>query len=476
VGGVVLFAALCSTVAGGCRRARIRGRPDGAVVVVAARPVDDSSIPLADEVEPNNTLAAAQTLVFTDDPRTAGVSGTLPLGAAGSPADTDIFKIVVPAAPLAVPDGGLADARVPAPSPSGDAGAPPDRRLIVDLRPQEDLAVALQVLDAAGRKIEGSDAESGQPDGFPNIAVTVGGTYFLRLRPVPGAAARSVRSVPDGGTPRVGYRLVARVVDFGIGEEHEPNDRAAQATDLGPAVGNPEAAGFFGWRKDEDWYRLPLDGLPPGAVVDLEIDAVEGVSGGLALHDGAGTRISGTRGRRGERVALRNLAVPGGPASPAAGRGRSYYIVVRTEAGRSLDRRYGLHVHAGLAQEGTETEPNDEPGRASAISDGATTGFLGAGDVDVYRYVPALPVALDIEVTPPEGLNVKIEVLRARDGQSLASGGGAGRGQAERLTGIPVAEPVFIRLSPRRGEGSQAAPYELRLSSHPPTAAPGAPP
>jgi hypothetical protein len=446
----LLFAATASCQ--GCRRPRHFSRGDAASVVVLA-PHDELGAPLADEGEPNNTVPTAHPLPFTGDPLVAGVAGTL--AGTGKSADTDVFKIVIPGLGL---DGGETN-------PPADALAA--RRLIVELQPEEGLAPVLQLLDAAARPVVTTSAGPGERDGLPNVAVAPGGTYFLRLR-----AERSSK-VPDAGAGGSGYRLVVRVVDFEVGDEREPDDKAAQATELGPAHTNPEVAGFFGWRHDEDWYRLPVDGLPAGSVLDLELDGVEAVTGGLALHDGAGNKVAAAHGRRGERVVLRNVGVAApAPGKGDAGDGRSVFVVVRAESGRNLERRYTLHVHAGLAQEGSEVEPNDDPAHPSPLPDGLTTGFLPPGDTDVYRYTPAAPTALDLEVTPPDRVNVKVEVLRERDGQLLASADEGGRRQPERLTNVLVSEPVLVRLTQKRGEGNADEPYQVRVTSHAPVAAP----
>jgi hypothetical protein len=452
-GVAAAWVALCLGGAG-CRRSRLRVRGDGAAVVVVDPAAVGAAAPYV-EREPNQTVATAQPLTLSGDPLTAAVSGALP--GTGKTADVDVFKLVIP---------GGSDAAAP------DAGALGARRLLIEVHPDPELAVVLQLLDAAGRPVITTSASPGEVDGLPNVAVAPGGTYYLRLRPL----ERSTRVAPDAAAfaGSTGYRLLARVADFELGEEREPNDRAAQATDLGVASRSPEAAGFYGWRKDEDWYRLSTDGLPPGSVLDLEVEGVEGVVGALAVHDPAGVRLAGTRGRRGERLALHNIAVPPAPAAPAGSDvppPRALYIVIRSDGGRSIDRRYALHVRAGLAQEGAETEPNDDPAHASPLAEGLTTGYLAPGDVDVYRYAPALPVALDVEVTPPEGGRLKVELMRQRDGQVVAAAASAGRGQPERLAGVPVGEPVLLRIAARR-EGNPDEPYQIRVQSRPPGAAP----
>jgi hypothetical protein len=445
--------------AGGCegcrKRTRFSSRGDAAAVVVVAQRGADDLGALPEEVEPNNTVAAAQLLPFTGDPLVAGVSGAV--AAAGKTADADVFKLVIPGLGL--------DAGSEASAPTLAA-----RRLAVELRPDADLSPVIQLLDAAGKQVELESASAGERAGFPNIAVAPGGTYFLRVR-----GSKSNKPPADGGVGRGGYRLAARVVDFEVGDEREPNDRAAEATELGGAHTSPEVAGYLGWRGDEDWYRLPVEGLPAGTLLDLELDGVEGVSAGLSLHDGAAATLASAKGRRGERVVLRNLAL--GPAAlAAAGRdaaagGRAVYVVVRTDGGRNLDARYTLHVRAEVAKEGTESEPNDDPAHASPIAEGLTTGFLLPGDTDVFRFTPPGPASLDLEVTPPDRVNVKLEVLRA-DGQPLASADEGGRRQPEHLAGVPAAEPVLIRLTAHKGEGNGDEPYQLRVTVHPAGAAP----
>jgi hypothetical protein len=452
---MVVVAAVAISSCDGCRRTKLRPRGDGAAVVVVDPMTGAAG--QAPEREPNNSVAAAQTLSLAGDPLVAGVAGTLT--GTGKSADSDVFKVVIP---------GGTDAAPP------DAGALGARRLIIDVRPDPDLALVLQLLDAAGRPVVTTGGGPGEPDGIPNVAVAPGGTYYVRVR----ALERTARPPPDASAATSGgYRLGVRVVDFELGEEREPNDRPAQATDLGAAARNPEAAGFYGWRKDEDWYRLSVDGLPAGSVLDLEVEAVEGVVPGVAVHDAAGTRLVGTHGRRGERVALRNIAVPAAP--PPAGEGapaRAVYVVVRTEGGRNVDHRYALHVRAGLAQEGTETEPNDDAAHASPLGEGLTTGFLAPADTDLYRYAPALPVTADFEVTPPAGARVKLELMRQRDGEVVATAAAAGRGQPEKLSGVAVGEPVLLRITARRGEGNPDEPYQIRVQSQPAAPPGGTPP
>jgi hypothetical protein len=472
---------------GGCGRTRIPARGDGGAVVVVA-PVaggDLGGVAATQEVEPNNTARAAQVLTLAADPLAAAAIGTVP--GIGKTADVDVFKLVIPDPAAALVDGG---GGAPAAADADPAGAPPPtaRRMMIELQPDPGLSPILQLLDAGGRSLVTSSAATGERDGIPNIAVLPGSVYLVRVRglerPVP---PRPGTVVADAGpaSARVGYRLVVRVMDFELGDEREPNDGAGAATLLEDAQRSPEVAGYLGWRRDEDWYRLPVDGVPAGTVLDVELDGLEEVTTSLAVHDAAGARLAGARGaRRGERLALRNVAVPAVAVAPPVGvdgggaGGRALYLVVRAEGGRNLDRRYSLRVRPDVAKEGMELEPNDVAARASPMAEGVTSGFLPVGDVDLFRYNPPAPGAVDLEVTPAARVNVKLEVLRAADNQPLASADAAGRGQVERLTGVPASEAILVRVSPRPGEGNAEEPYQLRLTARaataPPPPAPGA--
>jgi hypothetical protein len=122
-----------------------------------------------------------------------------------------------------------------------------------------------------------------------------------------------------------------------------------------------------------------------------------------------------------------------------------------------------------VPRSGGELEPNDDAARAQAISDGVTLGYLGRGDVDMYRLTAPGPVELDIEVAPPERVDVKLEVVRESDGAVLARADAGKRQEAERLPNLYSAGgSILIRLSGNKGDGNPDEPYRLTVSSRPP--------
>jgi hypothetical protein len=417
-----------------CRRQALPPRPDGAAVVVAASAVSvDGDVKPIPELEPDDTLATAQRLPLTAG-APSGVAGTIH-PPAGRKRDVDIYRIDVPA-----PDGGAP----PAPAADGAAAAPPLRRsLRADLRPEAGLGATLEALDDAGKTLViAGAAEADERVAIPNLAVTPG-TYYLRVH---------------GSGDKLGaYRLIVRLAPLEPGGEIEPNGSAALATELAPGG---EAVGFLGWRRDQDWYRLPTGGLAEGSVLSVDLDPIPDVAASLTLSDAAERKLVESRGRKAERVALRNVRVPPGDGQ--------VFLMVRADAGANADARYNLRVRAELARAGGgDAEPNDDPAHAQPIGDGTLLGFLGRGDVDVFR-IAAPHAELDVEVVPPERVDVKLEILR-EDGTVALRVDKGRRREAERMPNFYVeGASAFVRLSAGSGDGNPDEPYRLTISSRAP--------
>jgi hypothetical protein len=257
-----------------------------------------------------------------------------------------------------------------------------------------------------------------------------------------------------------------RVLPLDAGAEIEPDDTAAQANEL---VIPGEAIGYLGWRKDQDWYRLPTAGLAEGSVLAVDLDPIPGVSSRLALVDAAGKKLSEARGRRAERVALRNVAVPPGATQ--------LFLVASADFGWNAEQRYDVRVSADLPKPGTEAEPNDDAAHAQAVTDGTVQGYLARGDVDVFRYTVTAPVMLAVEIALPERATAKLEISN-ETGVALAKGKPTGKGRKPLRAALRVdAGTVLIRVVAGSGEGNPDEPYRLTISSAPPEGeAPPAPP
>jgi hypothetical protein len=426
------IAAFVSCAAPGCRRKALPPRPDGAAVVVAQDPnLADGDVKPVPEVEPNDKLAQAQRLlVGVGAP--AGIAGEL---AAGAKPDADLYRVDIPA-----PDAG-------APPPAGADAGPPKlqrRSLRVELRPDPTVAVVLEALDDVGHVLVSTSAgQLGEPVTIPNLAVAPG-AYHVRARS--GAAGSAGR-----------YRLIVRLGPLDAGSELEPNGSAELASELLPGA---ETVGYLGWRHDQDWYRVPTAGLAEGTVLSVDLEPIPDVAVALQLLDGAARKLVESRGRKGERVALRNVRVPAGDPH--------VFILVRADAGSSAEVRYNLRVRGEVARPGGgDAEPNDDVAHAQPIGEGTLLGFLGRGDVDVFR-VQAAASEVDVEVVPPERVDVKLEVLRA-DGSRLARADAGRRRESERLPNIHTeGGQLLLRLSAGGADGNPDEPYRLTIASRTP--------
>lgn len=432
-----------------CPRSRLP-KPDGAAVVVAPEAKPEGEIAAVAEIEPNDTVSKAQRLLVT--PATpAAVTGAVAWPVKGK-ADVDTYRIGLPG-----PDGGV-DAAAPPPALPPDGGAvPPAPRpkfmARIDVTPEATVAVKIEVLDSVGRTmITAAGAEPGQALSIPNLPLAPA-TSFVRIR-------RTAAGEAPGS-----YRIVVRVLPLDAGAEIEPDDATMQANEL-PLPG--EAIGYLGWRRDQDFYRLSTGGLAEGSVLAADLDPIEGVSSRLAITDAAGRKLSEARGRRGERVALRNVLVPAGTAE--------LFLIASTEFGWSAEQRYDLRVSAELPKAGAEAEPNDDAAHAQVVADGTVQGYLARGDVDVFRYAVAAPVVLTVEVAPPERATAKLEIANEA-GVTLARGKANGKGRKPLRASVPVdAGAVLIRVVAGGGEGNPDDPYKMTVSSTVAPEAPAAPP
>jgi hypothetical protein len=435
------FVALLSIPA--CPRSRLP-KPDGAAVVVTPEPKPGGEVAAVPEIEPNDTISKAQHLLVTPE-APAAVTGAVAWPAKGK-SDVDTYRIGAPG-----PDGGVDAAGTPPPALGPDGGAlpPPRPRFMarVDVTPEAGVAVKIEVLDPVGRTvIVAGGADPGQMVSVPNLPL-VATMPFVRVRRVaPGDAAGS-------------YKVVVHVLPLEAGAELEPDDAIATANEL-PLPG--EAIGYLGWRRDQDTFKLSTAALAEGSVLAADLDPIPGVSSRLAIVDATGKKLSEARGRRGERVALRNVLVPPGTAQ--------LFLVASADFGWSPDQRYDMRVSAELPKPGAEVEPNDDPAHAQAITDGTVQGYIARGDVDVFKYTASAPVMLTVEIAPPERATAKLEIAN-EEGVVLSRGKPTGHGGRKPLRASMRVEGgnVLIRVVAGSGEGNPDDPYRLTVTSAPAT-------
>ena len=437
--GVGLVAIALGGLGLGCHRSVMPPRPDGAAVVISPETIDDG-VATVPEIEPNDSLATAQRLPVTPAAPVA-IAATLQARPPGAKRDVDLYQLALP--PL---DGGTASGSA---SLDGGAALPPFL-LRADVRPVAGLAVTLEALDAAGIRWRRPPVNRARRSPSPTSPV------FRE----PGSVRVRASGTDSGAN---GYRLVVHLVPFDAGAEIEPNGDAAHATTLAPGG---EAVGYLGWRRDQDWYRLPTAGIAEGSVLSVDLDPVPEVAASLQLYGADAHKLTEARGRKGERVVLRNVRLPAGdPAfswwsgpTPAGAPTPATTCVRAPISPRPAPRR----------------SRNDDQAHAQAIGDGTVLGYLARGDVDFFRYSTEGRALLDLEVAPPERGGVEIEV--SREDSTLLARAQSGHHAPARIAGQPIpGGPILIRVVPLHGTIDSDDPYRLTVSSRPATAADVAP-
>jgi hypothetical protein len=374
----------------------------------------------------------------------------------------------------------------------------------------------LEVYDVARNRLAVVTGEGeGAPTRFPNL--TVKDKLLLKVT--------SARKGAGGA-----YALSLLFAESPVGFEVEPNDRAADATNVtslpegqGPWV----VKGFVGHGGDEDYFRLVLapdaaDAGPPSADAGLRAEvpppapeetpepsadagttgapmevprvpfrigltAVPGVRWEVQVLSEAQAQLFQGRGQEGQAFDQRNVAVRAAD--------KVVYVVVRsawTGAGKDAHRAsnpdvpYTLTVSREAAGANSEYEPNDDMAHATPLPlNGYREGFLSpAGDVDYYVLRVPQPSLARFELSGLDRVDLVLSVVEpgAKPGTEkvvLKSNDGAVK-EPERLNSVACAAECYVKVegAPRKVDGkwvrdfeNAEQPYRLTVVTTPDTGA-----
>ena len=460
-------------------------RDKDAAPVVLVESAGDRALSFSDEVEPNDDSARATALAVD-----TGVRGTL-----DGETDVDVYAV-------AVPEAGILDARL-----SGIEGVD----LILELR------------DDQGTVLARSDRGPALTvEGIPN-AVATPGTYLLavsefvkkkkrkrRRKPKKGSKADSEE--PTGRTgPSPRYELTVRLIaEVPESYEVEPNEADDVAAEL--IVGEP-ARGYLGWSKDVDVWKVSIEGFAAEYSLDLDVDAVPGITPTLTIRDHRGAAVLTRKGKKDHGLAVRNLVVfqppedmehgdgDGDKKTDSAGRkpdsqsksppstGDStdsdaaqlfYYVELRARRSNPLEP-YRIAAANRLLDVDDEVEPNDDQAHAVPLrdppldgatgrddsSEGIRRGHLTIGDIDSYRIsAGSEPMLLSVTVRPIGEADIELTALV--DGQPVATSNQDKAGGAETLADVRVeaGKTAQVKVAGSGKAGSDGA-YELRWAADP---------
>jgi hypothetical protein len=435
-----LLVALLSAAAA-CKGDEKRGlelasRDGGPPVVIVDEPVGGGAPgPVEREVEPNDQRDQAAALRLP-----GGVSGAL-----AGPDDIDFYRIEAgPARVVALRASGAA----------ADEGG-------VDL--------VLELHDGDGKPIARSDrGPAGALEGLPNAPLARDAAYFVsvgqfvkkgRSKKKKKKGAETEEAAASAGAASA-YQLTIEMVSPAAEEEAEPNDEAAEAR---PVLLGEERTGYLGWSKDQDVWKLSLEGFSGGFALDVAVDAVEGVPLALDLLAPDGRVLAARKGQKDRGLQVRGLL-------PELG--VPFYLARVSSARSNPEQTYRLRPTSRSLTDTDEAEPNDDPEHAiaaGALGDGVTgerRGFLDGGDSDVYKFeVGREALGLTVSVEPPASADVVLRVL-GPGGAELASADGGKAGQREEIAGLAVGrgEVRFVVVT-GSALGDEADGYLLRWSS-----------
>jgi hypothetical protein len=271
--------------------------------------------------------------------------------------------------------------------------------------------------------------------------------------------------------------------------ELEPNNRAVDANELQP--GKP-MQGTYLTGDDEDWYKLALPAVSPGAFLRIEVSAVEGIRPELevrALTDGA--LLATIR----EALFVRDLSLhlgetpDAGVASADGGESDAgvsalgYYLVLKAHGKRGAPLSpYTLTASLEQGPPDLEQEPNDDPQHATLIESTATGYLAPSGDADWYRIHSDKTAVLHVEVTGLARADIELAVYGAPalPGEkppllARVNEGGPKEGEVLPAVGMPAGESyVLIQAALRNLDGKwirdgedRQTPYKLQVSRSP---------
>lgn len=272
------------------------------------------------------------------------------------------------------------------------------------------------------------------------------------------------RQAPD--KPEAGYRLALSTRPRGPEEEAEPNEALGphtQVLTLGQ-VGQATLA----TRRDVDLFRLDLGAASAGEAIALSVAALPGVALEVSLLDPTAEKVLLTRRPgRGEGVVIPNL--------DRQRTGDLVTLKIAALSGVAPDTPYAATAHL-LLPEGcpaqaqcadrlpVEREPNDSRETAMAIAPGGLlTGIIdGPGEVDWYVVDVAPGQVASVELTPPEGLGLTLQV--GEGAQPWATLSAEAPGQPVVMPGwLPSAQRFYLQVAAAGDAFDRGRSYALKV-------------
>lgn len=322
----------------------------------------------------------------------------------------------------------------------------------------------LEIEDGSGTLVARSDRGGARSrEGIPNLGVTPGRYTAVVKSKKPAAVKpkKGKKAPPAPPAEPIAYEIAANVQPFAKGFEREPDDDRGTANDLIPGE---TAQAFVGWAGDVDVWKLSIEALSVKNVLDLEIDAVEGLALTVELADGVGNPLLARKGTKNARLVVRGLVLAVPPGAPPF-----HYVTIKGDRSGASNHEtpYKLRAVAQVPGVDAEAEPNDAPDRAMAFPADRTVVNAGwsPGDIDCFVVAPEDAArTLEVTIDTPGDADLSVEILL--DGKSLAKADQPVKGAAEKVTApIPAGARPIIKV--KGADGGAEGTYEVKLADLP---------
>jgi hypothetical protein len=308
---------------------------------------------------------------------------------------------------------------------------------------------------------------------------------------IPAVACLEACFVKVSGTSPGPYSLTVLGAPPQSGQELEPNNRAVDANEL--QAGKPMKGTYLSG-DDEDWYKLVLPAINPGAFLRVEVTPVEGIRTELEVRALGDAALLATEGpfvrdlslHLGSQAPDAGVADDGGmdaslpPPAPAQA---GYYLVLKPHGKRGAPLSpYTLTASVEQGPPDLEQEPNDDPQHATLIENTATGYLAPAGDADWYRVHTDKPMILRAEVTGLERADLELSVYGPPPSPgekppllAKANEGGPKEGEVLPAVGVPAGDSyVLVQAALRNLDGKwirdgedRQNPYKLQIALGP---------
>ena len=316
------------------------------------------------------------------------------------------------------------------------------------------LDLVVEAWQKAPRKklAQAQNGGAGAGEVLPNVGIGAG-EYLIVVR--------------EGGKRPSGvetpYTLRATIVPAQPGDELEPNDTRPDAQEV--AVGQT-ITGYYGRRRDVDWYRLKLPENVQASNLRVELTGLQSVPfASLSAQDEIEVVLKKGSTGRGTNVLFPNVAVRMGQ--------RLVYLVTSAGKRYSPTDKYTITTQLTPAGPDEEREPNDRTVQATPLRAGQKMkGFLApAGDEDFFVVDVAAPSVARIGVTGVENVDLTLALVDA-DGKVLllVDDGGLRDGEIVPNAFLPAGR-AFVRVAAKKRQENVFATYELTVELKAPDAA-----